>query len=284
MAKRNKIDLDTRRQTCTRVSRADIASGLRDLGIDRGDVVFVHSSLSTFGYVEGGADTVIDALLDVLGPDGTLAMPTFTWGEFHDKIGIVFDVANTPCETGRIPETFRKRPGVIRSGHICHSVAACGPHAEEILGDGVSSFGKGSPFDALYRLNAWNLLLGVGFSSCTALHSAEERVQVPYRAYRDFRRSKIVWPDGKVEPSRAVEYLRQDGSANDFDKMYDVLERAGVLRVRRIGEARCINVRIRDVIDHAVGLLKRDPYFLSRYPGGPSRRRAQHRCTGGDTD
>jgi len=242
----------------------DVVAGLQELGLAAGDVVLVHSSLSAFGYVEGGADTVIDALLKTIGPTGTLVMPTFTWGEFHDQTGGVFDVRNTPCETGCIPETLRQRPEALRSSHICHSMTAQGPRAHEVLGEDVSSFGKGSAFDHLYRMNAWNLLLGVSFSSCTALHSAEERVQVPYRAYRNFKHSTIILVDGQRVPAKAIEYLRQDGASNDFAKLGELFEAAGILHTCTIGKAICINARIRDIIDRAEKLLRQDPYFLSR--------------------
>ncbi len=267
---KQKLPLEIRKQTHRPTTREDIVSGLRELGIALGDVVFVHSSLGAFGFVEGGADTVIDALLEAVRPTGTLVVPTFTWGTFHDKEGVVFDVARTPCETGRIPEMFRQREGVVRGTHICHSVAAFGPHAEEVLGDGVSSFGKGSAFDRLYELDSWNLLLGVSFQSCTALHSAEELVRVPYRAHRDFKGSIVILPDGRRVPSPAIEYLRQDGSSNDFAKMEGVFARAGVLRTCQIGEARCMNARIRDIIDIAKQLLSKDPYSLSRPPARSS--------------
>ncbi len=246
------------------IGKADLVRGLRKLGLTAGQAVLVHSSLSAFGYVIGGADAVIDALLETIGPSGTLVMPTFTWGEYHHRTGVLFDVGATPCETGRIPETFRQRAGVVRSSHICHSMAASGAKAREVLGEDVSSFGKGSAFDHLYRMDAWNLLLGVGFSSCTALHSAEERVGVPYRTHRDFARSSVILEDGRRIPSRSIEYLRRDGSRNDFAKMAGILEEKGVLHTRIIGSACCFNVRIRHVIDCAVELLTRDAYALSR--------------------
>ena len=249
-----------------RVTQDQIVVGLKAVGIAAGDTVLAHSSLSAFGHVEGGADAVIDALLTAIGPEGTLVLPTFTWSAFHDKERVVFDLANTPCETGRIPETFRHRPGVVRSAHVCHSVAVCGPHAQACLGDGVHPFGRGSSFDALCRLNAWSLLMGVTFSSCTALHSAEELEQVPYRAYRDFRGSEVVYPDGRRAPCASVEYLRQDGAHSDFEKAEALFAEAGVLRIARVGNARLINSRIRDVIHGARAWLRKDAYFLSRWP------------------
>lgn len=246
------------------VTRDDIHDGVRALGIGPGDVLMAHASLSAFGWVEGGADAVIDGLLDALGPAGTLVLPTFTWRAFHAEARVTFDVANTPCETGRIPETFRKRPGVSRSVHVCHSVAALGPAVPEVLGDGVSSFGPGSTFDALLRRNAWVLMLGVSFQSCTALHAVEEFVGVPYRAHRDYEGSTVILPDGSRMPSRAIEYLRQDRSANDFAKVADILRQSGVLTEARIGRALCMAVRIRNLFRTVRPRLEADPRFLSR--------------------
>src|SRR5437588_2145841 len=88
------------------VERAEIAAGLADLGIARGDVALVHSSLKSFGYVVGGADAVIDALLDVVGPVGTVAVPTLSYPSFEPERPS-FDARTTPSETGRITEVFR---------------------------------------------------------------------------------------------------------------------------------------------------------------------------------
>ncbi len=263
---KEKLSLEARRRTRPHVTQADIETGLKELGVSPGDVVFAHSSLSAFGYVEGGADAVIDALLAAVGPEGTVVLPTFTWAAFHDQHGVVFDVLNTPCETGRIPETFRRRAGVKRGIHICHSMAAFGARADEALGDGVSPFGKGSAFDHLYRLDAWNLFLGVTMSCCTAAHSAEELVQVPYRAYRDFKDCAVVLPDGRRIPSPSVEFMRQNDWKNDFAKLEGILARAGLLRSCQIGAARCLNARLRDIVDLASRMLRENPNSLSKPP------------------
>ena len=247
-----------------RVTGQDILAGLRDVGLGAGDVVMVHSSLSGLGYVAGGAGTVIDALLEAVGAQGTVVVPTFTWERYHQRHGFTFDVAGASVvdEVGLIPETFRQRPAAVRSRHVCHSVAAIGPDARLVMGAGVRSFGPGSSFDALYQLDAWVLLLGVGFTACTALHMVEEYRQVPYRSYRDFGDCQILLPDGTTEPSRAVEYLKHEGYQNDFGKMDAVLARAGVLRTGRIGAAEVTGVRIRDLFDVTMTLLRDDVGFL----------------------
>jgi aminoglycoside 3-N-acetyltransferase len=115
------------------VTRMMISDRLRSLGVKNGDILLVHSSLSRFGHVEGGADAVIDGILDAVGTEGTVLVPTLTGS---DKLSPanppIFDVLNTPSWTGIIPETFRKRPEAVRSLHPTHSVAAIGKKAREI--------------------------------------------------------------------------------------------------------------------------------------------------------
>ena len=244
------------------VTRADVVQALITVGVAPGDTVFAHSSLRAFGHVGGGADTVIDALMEAVGPAGTVVMPAFTWDSFHDKAGVVFDMVRTPSETGRITEVFRQRPGVVRSPHICHSVAAAGASAAEVTRDSPSVYAQGGPFDALLRLNAWNVFLGVSFGSCTALHMAEEQARVPYRQNRDFRDCRVIHPDGSATASASVEFLRKQGYWNDFSRVEAVFEREGVLREARVGAARILNIRMRDVVRIARRLLDEDIYWL----------------------
>ena len=112
------------------VSRSDITSGLKQVGLACGSKVLVHSSLSSFGYVEGGADTVIDALVETVGSGGTVLVPTLTGNETLSAANPPeFDPQHTRCWTGLVPETFRKRPNAVRSIHPTHSVSAIGADA-----------------------------------------------------------------------------------------------------------------------------------------------------------
>lgn len=105
-----------------------LVNDFKALGIKPGMSLLTHSSLRRVGPVDGGADTVIDALLEVLGPEGTLMMSTV--GGNVNPEQPVFDVRNTPCTVGTLANVFRKREGVIRSLHPVHSVCALGPKAE----------------------------------------------------------------------------------------------------------------------------------------------------------
>jgi aminoglycoside 3-N-acetyltransferase len=247
--------------TTQSVNKQDIISGLHSLGLAAGHLIFLHSSLSAFGHVQGGAETVIDALLETVGSQGTVALPTFTSREFHVKTGIVFDLANKPSESGHITEVFRKRDDVIRSTHITHSVAAWGRLAQEVMGNGISAFGAGSSFDKLNQLDAQCLLLGVDFHSCTALHGLEENMQVPYRYYRDFKKSTILFPDGRRDSCRSNIFLLCDGYKNDFRKMNAVLAREGLLKTCQVGKATLTKTGFRQIADMAK-FLEEDIIFL----------------------
>ena len=246
----------------TVVTTRDIVKGLRDLGIQPGAKVFVHSSLSAFGHVEGGARSVCDALLESAGGTGTVAVPAFTWRANHDKEVVTFDMLRDPTEDGRIPETFRLLPGALRSEHVCHSMAAIGPLAADLMGNGVRSFGRGSSMYRLYELDFLTLFLGCGFSSCTALHIVEELASVPYRYSRNFAGSTVIRPDGSRTPSRALEFLRYEPFQNDFKKMEEVFRSRGVLREGHIGAAGVILTSTRSIVDIGLALVGADPGYL----------------------
>lgn len=245
-----------------RVTQDNILRGLEELGIRLGEIVYVHSTLSAFGRVDGGADAVIDALLGAVGPEGTVAMPTFTWQRNHAEPVVVFDVANDPSEVGRITEVFRQRPEATRNEHVCHSTAAIGPATEVIMGGNVHPFAYDASLYKCYELDSWYVFLGCGFSSGTALHTVEEIMQVPYRHYRDFKGSSVIRPDGTHVPAVSVEFLRREGYVNDFAKMGSAFEADRILHHTRVGTATLTATRIRDVIDGEVRYLKEDICFL----------------------
>ena len=110
---------------------ADLRRAFKAVGVRRGMILAVHVSLSKFGYVRGGAATVIQALLDVLGPKGTLCMPTHS----NSVVGMPpYEPERSPSNVGAVTEYFRTCPGVQRSAHPSHSVAGIGPAAAALLG------------------------------------------------------------------------------------------------------------------------------------------------------
>jgi aminoglycoside 3-N-acetyltransferase len=166
------------------IRHRDLTSALRRVGIRPGITVSVHSSLSRFGYVDGGPDTVIDAIQDVVGPEGTVLMPSFPTGvsmyQFVKEDG-VFDVRNSPSEVGVITEVFRRRPYVRRSLHPTNPLAAWGRRAEEYLEgheDSPTPFGHDTPYGRLARDPLGHVLM-METHIHSFLHHLQERVRFP---------------------------------------------------------------------------------------------------------
>jgi len=162
------------------VTKNDIITKLSELGIKAGDHIIVHSSLSSFGYVEGGADTVIDALTELLTAEGTLVMPSFNHGGIYDEGGI-FDIAETPTSNGIIADTFWRRPDVLRSMNPTHAFAAWGKNAEKYMANHHLSDAMGidSPLGLLWKDGGSCLLLGVGYGANTFHHFVETNIGAP---------------------------------------------------------------------------------------------------------
>jgi aminoglycoside N3'-acetyltransferase len=147
----------------TAAARTRLAADLRAAGVREGCPLLIHTSLSAVGRVPGGASTVIGALLDAVGPSGSLVIPTLSY-LYTNAETPTFDVRKTPTNLGTIPETFRLMPGVARSMHPTHSCAAIGPHTLELLGEhrhDRSPVGKNSPFRRVRDLEGQVAFLGV---------------------------------------------------------------------------------------------------------------------------
>jgi len=152
------------------------------LGVRAGGVLLVHGSLSALGHVHGGAETVIDGVLAALGEGGTLLMPALSYERVTPEHPF-FDVRATPSNVGVIAETFRLRPGMLRSVHPTHSVCAVGPLAAQILdphAEDSTPCGPRSPFHTLPKYNGQILMLGCGLAPNTSMHAVEELVVPPY--------------------------------------------------------------------------------------------------------
>jgi len=233
-----------------------IAADLRALGLAEGMNLVVHSSLSSLGQVERGADAVVDALLEIMGETGTLAMPAFYFPPPE-----LFDPAVTPSRMGAITEAFRKRPGVLRSFHPTHSVAAVGPLASHLVEahETATAFGIDSPLHRLAKSGGYVLLLGVQHTSDSMVHIGEAVAHVPYRkiAYsKDFEVDmRVRLPDGGIGLFPPKE---NPGCSINFNVVDAPLKARGSVRAGKVGEADCQLVLAQDVIDVVCEMLAKD--------------------------
>jgi aminoglycoside 3-N-acetyltransferase len=242
------------------VTQQYIVNGLKELGLKAGDVAFVHSSLSSFGYVEGGADTVVKAFLDVLGKEGTLSVPIFR-SYFWDGIDQVWDRDNSPSLMGRISETVRTWEGNRRSYHAPHPIAAIGPIADDITErHNLTDFSFDSPFSRLLELNAWIIIMGVDYNRCTMIHLLEERTDIPYRRWIDLTGTVIYngVPNVKTYPFLA----RYSGINNDFNPLGKRMEDYGLVKIVTIGNSTVRCFRSKDLYDLGMRSIRQDPLFL----------------------
>ena len=249
-------------------TRPSLVRDLRELGVEAGDVLIVHSSLSALGYVVGGAQTVVEALLDAVGPRGTLAMPAFSgdrgdpepwcnppvprewWALLREHMP-AFDPRFTPGRRmGAVADCFRAWPGVRRSGHPSCSVAALGPLAAEITDahDLAPAFGESSPLARIYDRGGRVLLLGVTHANDSSLHLAESRAghgRVPTT-----RGGAPILVDGE---RRWVTYEDFDYDSDDFERLgEDFARESGRERHGPAGLGTARLCEQREIVDHGV--------------------------------
>ncbi len=217
------------------VGKERLAADLRDLGLGPGMDVMVHSSLSAIGWVRGGAGSVIDALLDVLGPTGTLLMPSF-----HHKQARVYNPLATPTVNGAIPDAFWRRPGVVRSNHPTHAVAALGPRARDWCENHAENgiWLAASPIGRLVHEGGYVLGLGVDHATSTAYHVGEVSLNAPCLDTFGLR-LQVVDRSGQVRNVPSMSW--RNGSCPVSPKLLTPeLDRRGLQTRGRVGKADCV--------------------------------------------
>ena len=265
------------------VTRASLGADLRAIGLTEGATVIVHTSMSRLGWIAGGAQAVIGALLDPIGPRGTLVMPTHS-GQLTDPAGWrappvpeswwetireelpPYDPARTPTRSmGAVAESFRAYPGVRRSAHPHVSFAALGPAADSIVGEHPlgSMFGERSPLARLYDVDAQVLLAGVGHGNNTAIHLGEYRANFPGK--RTGTEGAPMLVDGERRWVRFEEILPDDG---DFAVLgEDFARETGEERRGALGWGEGRLMRVRAIVDYAEGWLARHRSARAQPPG-----------------
>lgn len=234
-----------------KLSRDELRAGFRGLGLESGSRVVVHSSLNSLGHVVGGADTVVDALLDAVGPEGTVAVPTFT------RYDEPYNPDESPSTTGAVTEALRRRDEAVRSLHPTKSIAAIGPDAEALVADHepLNSLGPGSPLHRLLERDGRILLLGVDHTTNSALHVAERLAGVPYR-------DQVAMTETCVGSAVESVDVNRVHCSRGFEVVRPLAERAGVVVRGEIGEAEARLLNGTELLSLVVDLLEADPGAL----------------------
>jgi aminoglycoside N3'-acetyltransferase/aminopeptidase-like protein len=224
------------------ISQERVLADLRALGLASGMDVMVHSSLSRIGHVIGGAHSVIEALLAVIGAAGTLMMPSF-----NHRSARVFNPLTTPTTNGAIPDAMWRRPEAVRSLHPTHAVAAIGPGAEAYCRGHVEAgiWAADSPIGRLIHGGGYILSLGVTHEASTAYHVAE--ISVPCSCIDQFGRTdRVVMPDGTVKEVRGLAW-RSANCPVPPSRLDETLDDRGLQQRGKVGNADAMLVRARDL-------------------------------------
>lgn len=250
-----------------------LAADFAACGLRTGQTVLVHSAMSKIGWIVGGEVAVIQALLRVLGAEGTLMMPTHTgdnsdpsdwsrppvpeawWQTIRDQMP-AFDPATSPTyKMGRIAELFRTFPGVQRSNHPNASFAALGQHAHFLTAEHPLTcvLGEQSPLGKLYQLDGHVLLLGVEHGNNTSLHLAESRAQWASK------KTELIGSAMLVDGQRQwVEYEDLAYEDEDFARLGADFDAVTNLTIGRVGLAEARLMRQRPLVDYAVTWIERN--------------------------
>ena len=251
-------------------SAAELRQALQQAGVRRGQTLYCHSNIGFFGQANGVASRdalcqlFLDALMDTLGPQGLLLVPTYTYSFSNSQ---VFDVANSASRMGMLAEWVRLHPQAQRAHDPFYSVAALGQGAARFVADlPPNSFAPDSLFDRLLQSDGQVLCLN--HPGCTLLHHVERLLQVPYRFDKTFSGQRIV--DGQTQTldwTIWVRYLSDDKLAHDPAPFVHAIKRGGVARWCSLGRGEVLGIAARDVLSTVREALPQSPWLLTAAHG-----------------
>jgi len=251
-------ELEGQRKQGNVLTKNDLFKQFKEIGIQQGDSLLVHSSLSKIGFVENGAKDVVDALLLAVGSNGNLLMPNSPNASFqleYIRTLELFDVINTPSKLGAVSEYFRKLPGSLRSAHPTEPVSCIGPDAYWFTKDHFGNetpYNSKSPFYKLYEKNGKILYLGVTLDNAgTNLHTLEDAVedfkfQVYFPQLFDVN---VKMANGEILTMKTKVHHPEQSKKRRCDDLIPLFIEKGVMKKVKIGEANSLIVDAKGMYD-----------------------------------
>lgn len=241
-----------------------LVSEFKRIGLQKNDAVLVHSSFKSFGGVEGGPQTVIDALVTVLGPEGTLITPRFNF-DFSTH-GTAWDIRNTPSQTGIISEFVRKDPRSFSVFHPIYSFCIIGKNAKKLAQNRYKgSYSKDSIFYKLRILDAKILQIDRVYKGTTMFHHVEEMLGVDYRYFKNFT-GIVTDENGRSYEDKFNIYVlnREQNFFTYVQPIGKILEEKGVMKIDKIGNATTWCMKADDMYRVTADAIKKNPRILCK--------------------
>lgn len=242
-------------------------SDLLAIGMRSGDTVMMHSSFKSLGGIEGGAESVFRVLLELLGEDGTLILPAFSYASVNYS-NPIFDATATPACVGYLPEYFRTQvPGVIRSMHATHSCTAKGRLAEVLCAGherDLTPVGKHSPLTKLPDYDGKIFIMGSHPGSNTIMHGVEEEANAPYLFDHEHPITYVLKNgDYVIEQTALRHYFYREKFLYKqcYQRVIPLLFEDEYTR-SKVLDADCYLLSARAVWDKGYKMLVKDPYYF----------------------
>jgi aminoglycoside 3-N-acetyltransferase len=239
-------------------TKEQLIEDLKKLGVKEGDHIGLGISFKSIGSVSGGPDTLIDALIEAVGSNGTIMIPTFT-KSFHSnrmnsgKIDYVFDYRTTPANTGIVPNILRKRSGALRSHHPIYSVAALGRLSEYLTEGHDEKSRPFTPYSKLAEARGKVLSIGIGNRLVAFRHEAQHKAGLLLVLSE---KAKFRADDGHIKL-----YVEREppGCVARLPELVLVLRESGLVKEGNVGNAKSIIVPAKESLDMMTDLLISDP-------------------------
>jgi len=255
-----------------RIDKSELDDALREVGVSGGDILYIQTDLRAPGLIIGVrtktefCETYLKAILDAIGPDGTIVVPTFTPQVARHDQDFIWE--ETPTTLGLFPEFIRAQPESLRSLHPLHSVTALGTARDQICANNTQTdFGWGSPYHRMLEARAKILTIGVSPSFAVAIANLLEAMCcLPYNYNKLLKWRPIVGGQRLEQPFFANARHLHLNTRHILRHFAAKAEEAGLIRRVAYGDSTIQFSDIAEIFEFGVEFLKQEPYGLLEFP------------------